>query len=144
MHVEDVAADRHGREAAIADEFVPVGIASLGRVEAEGGEEVLGVSRREKTLVEHGAEAIGGELRAVAEERRFQAVEQRELLVGLQRRVVGDVVGGADELVEGEDRRAVARADEVRGDGKVLVAMGLARAGLSGGDHRARSAAAAW
>jgi hypothetical protein len=40
--------------------------------------------------------------------------------------MVRDVVGDAHELVEGQDGAAVPRMNEMRGDGKVLVAMGLA------------------
>jgi hypothetical protein len=40
--------------------------------------------------------------------------------------MIRNIVGGADELVEGQYGAAVTRMNEVRGDGKVLVAMGLA------------------
>jgi hypothetical protein len=39
--------------------------------------------------------------------------------------VVGDVVGAAHELIEGEDQRAVARLDEPRRYRKIFVAVGL-------------------
>jgi hypothetical protein len=40
--------------------------------------------------------------------------------------VVGDVVGDAHELIERQDDAAMARIDQPRGDGKVLVAMAFA------------------
>src|SRR5262249_25041625 len=43
-----------------------------------------------------------------------------------RRRMVGDVVGGTREAVEGEDGRAQLAAHEHRRDGEVLVAMALA------------------
>ena len=59
----------------------------------------------------------------LAEQRALQPVEQRELLVRRKRRVVGDVVGGAHEIVEGQNDAAMARMDQPRRDGKILVAM---------------------
>ena len=46
---------------------------------------------------------------AAAEQVGFERIQMGELLGARQRRVVRDVVGGADELVEGEDRRAMLR-----------------------------------
>ena len=40
--------------------------------------------------------------------------------------MVRDVVGGAHELVEGQDGAAVTRRNEMRRDREILVAMALA------------------
>src|SRR5262245_45769974 len=49
--------------------------------------------------------------------------------------MIGDVVGGAHEFIEGENGRAMARMDEPRGHGKILVPMALARSRFGGIDH---------
>ncbi len=72
---------------------------------------------------------------ALPQQIRFQPVELRELLALAQRRVVGDVVGDAHELVERQDDAAVTRIDQPRGDGKILVAMAFARTQFAGGTH---------
>jgi hypothetical protein len=48
MDVEHEAADRHGGIGAVADQVVPVAVAQLGYVHAERGEQVLGVTRRQR------------------------------------------------------------------------------------------------
>ena len=80
-----------------------------------------------------GRQAAGGELalerlglrigRAGAGQRIGQAVEERDLALRRQLRVIGNVVAGADEIVEGQDRAAMTGMDQVRGDGKILDAM---------------------
>ena len=87
---------------------------------------------------------IGG---PAAGQRRVEPVEHRELLVRRELRMVGDVVGGAHEAIEGEDRPAMLRLDQPRGDGKILVAVALAGAGFGRGDHQPAvppAEAAAW
>ena len=69
---------------------------------------------------------------AAAEQVRFEPIELRELLVRLQRRVIGDVVGDAHEFVERQDDAAMARVDQPRRDRKILVAMALARTQFTG------------
>src|SRR5262245_29757040 len=49
--------------------------------------------------------------------------------------MIGDVVGGADEIVEGKDQRAVPRMDDPRGDRKILVTVRLARPEVAGAAH---------
>ena len=46
--------------------------------------------------------------------------------------MIGDIVGGAHEIVECQDRGPVALGDEHGGDGKILVMVALAR-GQCGG-----------
>ncbi len=133
MHVEHEAADRHRRIAAIVDQVVPIAVAELGDVEPERGEQILGVARRQLALVELRPQRDADRIVvAAAEQGRLQPVEQRELLRRRQRGMVGDVVGGAHEIVEREDRRAVARMDEPRGHRKILVPMALARSRFGG------------
>jgi hypothetical protein len=72
---------------------------------------------------------------AAAEQARLERLEVRELVVGRKSRMVGDVVGGAHEVVEGENRSAVLRPDQERGHRKVLVAVPLARPQLCCARH---------
>ena len=134
VHVEHEAPDRHGRVAAVVDQVVPVarsaawsrpcGTRSSRSCAWRGGSAALGERARSRTA--------SGIVVAAAEQVRFQPVEQRELLVGRERRMIGDVVGDAHEFVEGQDDAAMARVDEPRRDRKVLVAVALARTQLAG------------
>jgi hypothetical protein len=110
------------------DEIVPVAVAPLGDIHAEGGEQVLGVARRQAALGEGGAQrqGLGGGL-AAAEQGLLQAIEPRELVGFGKRGVVGDVVGRPGEAIERQDGAAVARMDEVRGDREILATVGLGR-----------------
>ena len=62
-----------------------------------------------------------------------EAIEQLDLALGRQGGVIGHVVAGADEVVEGQDRAPVAGMDQVRGDGEILVPVALAGARRGGG-----------
>ncbi len=68
-----------------------------------------------------------------ARERVGEAIEQLDLALGRQGGVIGHVVAGADEVVEGQDRAPVAGMDQVRGDGEILVPVALAGARRGGG-----------
>ena len=61
-----------------------------------------------------------------AEQARFQAVEVAKLLGLAKARMVGDVVGDAHELVEGQDGAAVPRLDQPRGHREILIPRALA------------------
>jgi hypothetical protein len=50
--------------------------------------------------------------------------------------MIGDVVGGPDEIVEGENQRPVTRMDDPRRDRKILVAVGLAGSQFARGGHQ--------
>ena len=63
---------------------------------------------------------------ALACERGAHGFQHLELSAGRGVRVVGDIVGGAGEAIEGEDGRAVLRRDEERGDGEVLIGVAFA------------------
>src|SRR5207244_8057621 len=59
-----------------------------------------------------------------------------KLLVRGKARMVGNVVGGADEIVVGKNQRPVARMDDPRRHRKVLVAVSLAGSQFGCGGHR--------
>ncbi len=136
MDIEHEAADGHGGIGAVADQVVPITIAQLGHVHAERGEQILRMAGRErarrKLLAQRNAHRIGI---ALAEEARFQPLDQIELLLRRKRRVIGDVVGRAHELVESEDGAPVTGMNEPRCHREVLVPMALARARVCGSDH---------
>src|SRR3979411_3015401 len=50
--------------------------------------------------------------------------------------MIGNIVGGPDEVIERENQRAVARMDDPRRHRKVLVTMGLAGSQFARGGHR--------
>ena len=138
MHVEHETADRHGRVAAVVHQVGPVAVAPLDHVHAEGGDEVARMLRIEPARAQLGAQRHAFRLGvALAEQRGLQAVEQFQLLGLRQRSVIGDVVGHAHEIVERQDRLAIARRDQSRGHREILVPVSLAAAHVGGERHRA-------
>ena len=136
MHIEHKAPDRHRRKAAIVDEIVPILVTQLGHVHPECGEQVLRVARRQSALGKRMAQAHGfGIVVALPQQIRLQPVELHELVFRLQARMIRDIVGNADELVECEDDAAMARVDQPRRHREVLVAVSLARTQLAGRAH---------
>ena len=129
VDVADETADRHRRERAIADQIVPVFVAQLGDVELERGDEILRVFGRQIALGKRRAEPHRDRIFGIAaEEARFEAIEQRELFRRRERGVIGDVVGGADEIIERQDHAAMARMYEKGRHREILVPMPLAGA----------------
>jgi hypothetical protein len=63
---------------------------------------------------------------AVAEQTAFETIKPRQLFLRRERGMVGNIIGDADELIEGEDRRPVPALDQPGGDREVLVARALA------------------
>ena len=117
-------------------QLVPVGVAQLGHVEPERVEQILRMARRQRPLGQHGAQPHALRIVVVAaEQAAFQAVEQRELAVGRELGMVGDVVGDAHELVERQDRRTEARMDEMGRHREILVPVSLARSQLARRRH---------
>ena len=107
-------------------QLVEIGVARLGRVHAKGIDQVERMAGRELARRQRRAQRLGHFDAVVpAEQRRLETIEPRDLFVGAQLRAVGNIVGGTDEIVEGEHDRPVCLRDERRGDGKILVAMGL-------------------
>src|SRR6478752_6768777 len=94
--------------------------------------------------VEHEASNRHGRVRAVAdqivpiaptEQCRLEPVKQRELILRRKGGMVRDIVRSADEFVECEDRRAMARMNQPRRHGEIFVPMALARACFDRSDH---------
>ena len=128
VDVADETADRHRRERAIADQIVPIAIAQFGDVELERGEQVLRVLRRQIARGKLAAQAHRDRVAVVlAGEAGIEAIEQRQFFGRRQRRVVGDVVGGTDEIVERQDRPAMARSNEPGRHREILIPVALAR-----------------
>ena len=117
-------------------ELVEIRVALLGRVHAEGMQQVERVAGRKPALGERRPKRPrGGNVILLAEKRSLEPVEAGELLVRAQHGTVGNVVGAAHESVKGEDHRPVPARNKLRRDGKILVAMGL----RSGPDRCLRS-----
>ena len=146
MHVEDEAPDGRSRQPAIIHEFAPVRVSRFQHVLTESVEQVEGVSRVQPFEAQLNAQGLGLRVgRPASAERVVETIEQRELLVGRQIGMVGDVVGRSRETIVGEDRRAPLLAQEPGGDGKILVAAGLAGKSLCRRRHdRPPSLAGAW
>src|SRR4051812_49053550 len=119
------------------DDLVPILVAQLGHVHAERDEHVERVARRHTAFGQCVPQADGLGLGvAFAEQFRLEQVEISELLVRRQRGVVGDVVGGANEIVIRQDQRAMARMNDPGRDGKILVAVTLAGSQFARRGHR--------
>ena len=70
-------------------------------------------AERHRSLGERQPERNGFRLAvAFAEQLRFQDIEMGELILRCERRMIGDVVGGAHEIVECHDHRPVTRVDD--------------------------------
>src|SRR5207253_403867 len=72
---------------------------------------------------------------AATEQFGLQEVEIGELFRRTERGMVGDVVRGPHEIVEGKDQIPMARMNDPRRDRKILVTMGFARSQLTRGGH---------
>ena len=138
VDVEHEASDRHRRIAAIMDHFVPVLVAKLGHVHPERDQDIERMARRHRTLRQRAPQIDGlGLAVALAQQFGFEQIEIGELVaarasVGM----IGDVVGGPDEIVERQDQRPVARMNDPRRDRKVLVAVSLAGSQFARGGHQ--------
>ncbi len=136
MHVEHETSDRHRRIAAVMDDLVPVLVAQLGDVHAEGDQQVKSMARGHAARGERPAQADSDILRLAGPgEFGLEQIQQPQLLVARQARMVGDVVGGAHEIVEGEDQRPMLGADDPGRDRKVLVPVCLAGSQIARGGH---------
>jgi hypothetical protein len=137
MDVEHEPADRHRRVTAIMNHFVPVLVTKLRHVHPEGDQDVEGVARRHWTFRQRAPQVDGLGLGfALAQQLGFEQIEQSKLVRSRERRMIGDVVGGPDEIVERKDQRAVARMNDPRRDRKVLVAVSLAGSQFARACHR--------
>ena len=52
--------------------------------------------------------------------------------------MVGDIVGGTHEIVEGKNQRAMTRMNDPRRDRKILIAVGLTRPQFASSNHLVR------
>ena len=137
MDVEHEAADRHRRIAAIMDHLVPVLVAKLRHVHPERDQDVERMARRHRTLRQRAPQIDGlGLAVAAAQQFGFEQIEIAELVAVAERRMIGDVVGGSDEIVERQNQRPVARMDDPRRDRKVLVAVCLAGSQFARAGHQ--------
>jgi hypothetical protein len=66
----------------------------------------------------------------------FEQIEIVELFALTQRCVIGDIVGGSDEIVERQDQRAVTRMNDPGRDRKILVAVCLAGSQFARSGHQ--------
>ncbi len=136
VHVEHVASDRHGRQAAVMDQVRPVGSAVLGDVEPKCRQEIERMTRRHLALRQHGPEGRRhGFTVASAEQAVLQPTEMIEFFVACQCRIVGHIVRSPNEIVERHDGRPVPRRDEMGRDRKVFIRMRLARSDIAGCRH---------
>jgi hypothetical protein len=128
VNVADETADRHRRKGAIGHQVVPIAVTQLGYVKAKRGQQILRVLGREPARVQSPAQPYRRRVVIIgASETTIQPIEQCELLRRRQRGMVGDIVGGADEIVECEDRLAMARVNEKGRHREVFIPVSLAR-----------------
>ena len=137
MDVEHEPADRHRRIAAIVDHFVPVFITKLGDIHPERGQNIERVARRHRTLRQRAAQLDGfGLAVAPAQQFGFEQIEIVELFARTERRVIGDIVGGPDEIVEAQDQRPVTRMNDPGRDREILVTVRLAGSQFARDGHQ--------
>src|SRR4030095_16889855 len=70
------------------------------------------------------------------EQRRLEHIKRLQLFALPESGMVGHIVSGAGKSVEPEDRLAKAPGDENRGDGEVLIPLGLSRLEIAYVRHR--------
>ena len=141
MHVEHEAADRHRRDSGNSRSARPSrrsgSCVRRGRKAVEQVERVLRAqaacsasSSRSGSASRLGVAAPG---QRVGEHRRAAS----SFVSGVSSRMVGDVVGGADEAIEGQDRPRRCAREQPRGDREVLVPVALAGRGPRSPSSRA-------
>jgi hypothetical protein len=119
------------------NDVVPVLVAQLGDVHPERDQHVERVARRHRALGQSAAQADRLRLGvALAQQFRLEQVEIAQLLVRAERRVIGDVVGRPDEIIEAQDQRPVTRMNDPRRDRKILVAVGLSGSQVARAGHQ--------
>jgi len=144
MHIQHETADRIRRIAAVIHQIVPVGVAALCYIAAKRLEKVETMLRGQISFEQYIPKRLRfGRSLALAEQRTPHLGEQRQLFGRRRFGMIGDIVRGARETVEGKNRRPKPFADQKGGDGKVLVRVALA--GRKCGDvlHRCQAIACA-
>jgi hypothetical protein len=137
--MQQEAADRVRRAAAVVEQFAAVGVARLGGVLRERVEQIGEQRHRRATLRQLDGErsehlrparrrrGAGGDRDEVGAKRR----QVGEALVGRRLAFVGDVVGGSREAVDRDDRRTQLRRTQPGGHREVLVVIDAHRLGFS-------------
>ena len=98
------------------------------------------MARRHRTLRQRAAQIDRLRLAvALAQQFGLEQIEISELVALAERRMIGDIVGGPDKIVECEDQRPVARMNDPRRDRKVLVAVSFAGSQFARGGHQERA-----
>ena len=146
MHVENETAYRRRGERAIIHQLRPICVAVLSGVQPEGLEQIQRMLRAQAGLGKRKAQRLGVRIGWSAPgERIVEIVEKLKLRLWRQGRVIGDIVRGAHEAIEGEDRTSPLLAEQPRGDRKILVTVALAGKGLAHRRHaRPVSRIGAW
>jgi hypothetical protein len=76
----------------------------------------------------------------MAEKAGLKRIKMGEFLTRLERRMIGDVVSGADEFIKGKNGGAILRFDQFRCDREILVPVTFARPQLRRTSHFALAA----
>ena len=125
-------------------QLVPVGVARLGHVLAEGADKIAHVPRRKPTLGQRAAQFDrGGDIVGFAGQRGLDGGKAGELVGGRGRGMVGDIVGHPRERIEIDHRLSPPSSDEQGGDWEILVAATLAGRQIRGRIHRTTTMACA-
>src|SRR5262249_46746909 len=137
MDVQDKAADRHRRIAAIVDELVPSLVAEFGHIHPERRQQVQRMARRHAAFGKRATQADRFLLAvALAKQLSFEQVEIGKLVGRAKCCVIGDVVGGPDKVVERKNHSPVPRMDQKGGNREILVAVSLAGSQFARSSHR--------
>src|SRR3981081_1963427 len=73
---------------------------------------------------------------ALAQQFGFEQIEKPKLVALTEGRMVGDIVGRSDKIVERKDQRPMARMNNPRRDRKVLVAVSFAGSQFARAGHQ--------
>jgi hypothetical protein len=123
VQAKEEAADRVGRPPAIGQQLVPVGVALLDHVLAEGGQEMPRLGEAGAVQAADPGQGLRRGLDRIGrEECGLQRVEAAQLLGRREVGRIGDVVRGPHEAVEPHHRLAQGRVQEQRRHGEVLAA----------------------
>src|SRR5579871_1745415 len=108
MNVEDKTPDRHCRISAVFNQFIPTVVAQLSDVHAEGREQILRMPSRQLPLFQGRSQPLRDSFALnTAEKPGLKRIEVSEFPLGIESWIIGNVVGRADEVVEGKNRGAV-------------------------------------
>ncbi len=113
MHVENETSDWRCGQRAIVHELCPVGVTVLSRIEPKGFQEIQRMFRAQTGPGKLKPQRFGFvRRRPTSGQRIVEIVEELELRLWRQRRMIGDIVGGTHEAIEGQDGTAPLLAQE--------------------------------